>query len=161
MKKSTAPLPPDRTPVVMTEMVLPSHTNALGNIFGGTVMAWIDVAGAIAAKRYSRNNVVTVSVDYLHFIVPIKIGYTVIINAEVSYAGKTSMEVEISVYAENSVTGDVRPATKAYFTYVALDEFNRPTPVTPFTADTPAEKKKLKEAIKRREQRLAFRATLK
>ncbi len=141
-------------------MVLPSHTNALGNIFGGTVMAWIDIAGAIATKRYSRSNVVTVSIDYLHFIVPIKIGYTVIIHARVSYVGHTSMEVEVSVDAENSATGEIRPATKAYLTYVAIDEHGRPKKVPPIVAETPAEKKKLKEAEKRRAQRLEFRNSL-
>src|SRR5271156_5930299 len=86
-------------PVVMTELVLPSHTNALGTIFGGVVMGWIDIAGAIAAQRYARSPVVTVSIDHLHFIVPIRIGYTVKVQARVTYAGKTSMEVEVLVDA--------------------------------------------------------------
>lgn len=147
---------PDRTPVTMTELVLPSHTNALGTIFGGVVMAWIDIAGAISARRYARSNVVTVSIDYLHFIVPIKIGYTVLIHSQVTYAGKTSMEVECLVEAENSITGEVRRATKAFLTYVALDEFNRPKQVPRFEAKTPDEKKRLKEAEKRRAHRLEW-----
>lgn len=145
---------PDKTPVLMTELVLPGHTNALGTIFGGVVMGWIDIAGAIAARRYARANVVTVSIDYLHFIVPIKIGYTVLIRAEVTFAGKTSMEVQCIVDAENSITGEVRRATNAFLTYVALDEFNRPKKVPPFEVKTAEDKKKLKEALKRRELRL-------
>ena len=138
----------------MTEIVLPSHTNAHGTIFGGVVMGWIDVAGAIAASRYSRSAVVTVSIDYLHFIVPVKIGYTVLIHADVTYAGKTSMEVEVLVEAENSITGEVRKATTAFLTYVAVDEFGRPKKVPPFVARNNAEKKRFHEAEKRRALRL-------
>jgi len=145
-----------REPVIMTEIVLPSHTNALGTIFGGVVMGWIDIAGAIAAQRYARAPVVTVSIDYLHFIVPIKIGYTVQINAHVTYVGNTSMEVEVLVDAENSTTGDVRRATKAYLTYVAVDEFGRPKKVPPFVPGNAQEKKRYKEAEKRRAQRLTW-----
>lgn len=154
--KNSAPITPDRTPVLMTEIVLPSHTNALGTIFGGVVMGWIDIAGAIAAKRYSRSNVVTVSIDYLHFIVPIKIGFTVLIHAEVTFSGKTSMEAEVLVDAENSATGDIRRATTAFLTYVAVDEFGRPKPVAPYVARNAEEKKALKEAERRRDRRLEW-----
>lgn len=145
---------PSRTPVLMTEIVLPSHTNAHGTIFGGVVMGWIDVAGAIAAARYARAPVVTVSVDSMHFIVPVKIGYTVLIHADVTYAGKTSMEVEVRVEAENSITGEVREATHAFLTYVAVDEFGRPKRVPAYVARNDAEKKRLAEAEQRRAQRL-------
>ncbi len=155
MQKTTA-APSDRSPVIMTELVLPSHTNALGTIFGGVVMGWIDIAGAIAAQRYCRSPVVTVSIDYLHFIVPIKIGYTVRISAEVSYAGSTSMETEVIVDSENAITGDIRRATNAFLTYVSIDEFGRPKKVPPFTANTPSEKKALEAALERRERRLAW-----
>lgn len=148
-------------PVTMTELVLPSHTNALGTIFGGVVMAWIDVAGAIAAQRYARSPVVTVSIDYMHFIVPIKIGYTVQVHAVVTFAGTTSMEVEVVVEAENTVTGEVREATRAYLTYVSVDEFNRPKKVKPFVASTAEEKKRFKEAQKRRAERLKWIDALK
>lgn len=146
-----------RSPVLMTELVLPSHTNALGTIFGGVVMGWIDIAGAIAAQRYSRSPVVTVSIDYLHFIVPIKIGFTVQINANVTFAGNTSMEVEVLVDAENAITGEIRRATKAFLTYVAVDEFGRPKKVPPFVPRDEEEKKRFKEAEKRRALRLKWR----
>ncbi len=152
-KKSAAVLP-SRKKVIMTELVLPSHTNAHGTIFGGVVMSWIDVAGAIAATRFSRSPVVTVSVDSLHFIAPVKIGFTVILEAWVNYAGSTSMEVEVVVHAENSMTGDTRPTTHAFLTYVAIDEFNRPRKIPKFVPQTPEEKKRFREAEKRKKLRL-------
>jgi acyl-CoA hydrolase len=141
----------------MSEMVLPSHTNANGTIFGGVVMSWIDIAGAIACQRHAKSPVVTVSIDYLHFIVPIKIGFIVRINARVTYAGKTSMEAEVLVDAENTITGEIRPATKAYLTYVAIDEFGRPKNVPGLAITSPKEKKEFQEAQKRREQRLKWK----
>lgn len=136
--------------VLMTEIVLPSHTNAHGTIFGGVVMSWIDIAGAIAAGRHARSPVVTVSIDSLHFIVPIKIGFVVMIRANVTHVGKTSMEVEVVVDAENIVTADTRKTTHAFLTYVAVDEFGRPKKVpTPPSPKTPEEKKQREEAIRR------------
>lgn len=141
----------------MTELVLPSHTNAHGTIFGGVVMSWVDVAGAIAAQRYARAPVVTVSIDYLHFIVPIRIGYAVNIEARVNYAGRTSMEVEVEVFAENTFNGDVRPATRAFLTYVAVDEFGRPKPIPEFHPVSAEQRRRFREAQKRRELRLQWR----
>ena len=141
-------------PVIMTELVLPSHTNALGTIFGGVVMGWIDIAGAIASQRYARAPVVTVSIDHIHFINPIKTGFTVVVRAGVTYVGKTSMEVQVLVDAENTTTGSTRRATTAYLTYVAIDEFGRPKKVPPYIPQTPEEKKFFKDAEKRRERRL-------
>lgn len=142
------------TPVQMTELVLPSHANALGTIFGGVVMGWIDIAAAIAAQRYARTPVVTVSIDYLHFINPIKVGYTVKIQARISYVGKTSMEIEVDVESENSITGECKPATKAYLTFVAVDRNGVPTQVPPYTPKTPEEKTRQKQAETRRKERL-------
>lgn len=138
----------------MTEIVLPSHTNALGTIFGGVVMGWIDIAAAIAAQRYARSQVVTVSIDYLHFINPIKLGYTVQIKAQISYVGRTSMEVEVDVESENGITGECRPATKAYLTFVAVDSNGKPTRVAPYTPASAEEKARFKKAEARRKIRL-------
>jgi len=140
--------------VLMTEIVLPSHTNALGTIFGGVVMGWMDIAGAIASARYARSPVVTVSVDHLHFIVPIKIGYTVRIHARVSSVGKTSMEVECIAESENVITGEVQRATQAYLTFVSLDDKGRPKAVPPFTFTGPDAEAKSLAAQKRRKARL-------
>ncbi len=158
---SRALLHSDRSTVVMTELVLPSHTNALGTIFGGVVMGWIDIASAIASQRYCRTPVVTVSIDHLHFIAPIKIGYTVTIKARVTYAGTTSMETEVIVDAENAITGDVRRATNAYLTFVSIDEFGRPKKVPQFVATTPEEKEALAQAEMRRQRRLEWIKTQK
>ncbi|MBI1861614.1 MAG: acyl-CoA thioesterase [Deltaproteobacteria bacterium] len=140
---------------LMTEIVLPSHTNAHGTIFGGVVMSWIDIAGAIAAGRHSRSPVVTVSIDSLHFIVPIKTGFIVSVKANVTYVGKTSMEVEVVVEAENFVTGETRKATHAFLTYVAVDEFGRPKKCPGLPAlKTAEEKKRHAEAVERQKLRL-------
>lgn len=144
----------DLSPVIMTELVLPSHTNALGTIFGGVVVGWIDIAAAIAAQRYARSPVVTVSIDYLHFITPIKLGYTVKIRAHVSYVGRTSMEIEVDVEAENGITGECKPATKAYLTFVAVDKNGKPSPVPSFEPKTKEEKELRKQAELRRKARL-------
>src|SRR3954463_4192872 len=100
-KKPLAGKPPGDSAVIMTEMVLPSDTNALGTIFGGKVMSWIDIAAAIAAGRHARRVVVTASIDALHFVAPIKLGHVVHIRAMVNYAARTSMEIGVRVESEN------------------------------------------------------------
>src|SRR6478672_10617826 len=86
---------PSESSVTMTEIVLPSHTNALGTIFGGQIVSWVDIAGAIAAGRHARRTVVTASIDALHFVSPVKVGHVVHIRASVNFAGRTSMEVGV------------------------------------------------------------------
>ncbi len=154
--ENKTPAASDRSPVIMTELVLPSHTNALGTIFGGVVMGWVDIACAIAAQRYARAACVTVSIDYLHFKAPIRLGHTVHIRAEVTWAGRTSMEIEAVVEAENSTTGERHEATQAFLTFVALDENRKSKPVPPFEARTPEEKRKFSDAERRRALRLNF-----
>jgi acyl-CoA hydrolase len=92
--------------VVMTELVLPSHTNALGTIFGGVVMSWIDIAGAITAQRHCRKQVVTASIDDMAFVAAIKLGWFVHIRARVNYTARTSMEIGVRVDAEDPRTGE-------------------------------------------------------
>src|SRR6478609_12807 len=107
-KAQTSNLPaksPSESAVTMTELVLPGAANALGSIFGGQVMSWIDIAGAIAAGRHARKIVVTASIDALHFLAPIKVGHVVHIRAMVNYASRTSMEVGVHVDSENQITG--------------------------------------------------------
>ena len=142
----------------MTEIVLPSHTNALGTIFGGVVMGWIDIAAAIAAQRYARSPCVTVSIDSLHFIVPIKLGYTVSIQAQVTHVGNTSMEIEVNVVAENSITGESQPATRAFLTFVAVDRNGKSHSITPFIPHTQEEKKRFQQAEERKKVRLQLLA---
>lgn len=140
--------------VVMTELVLPSDTNALGTIFGGKVMSWIDIAAAIAAGRHARRVVVTASIDALHFIAPIKVGHYVHIRARVNFAGHTSMEVGVRVDSENPLTGEMTHTSTAYTTFVALDDHGRPAAVAPIAPETPDDKRRFEEAKKRRASRI-------
>ncbi len=161
---STKPLqgkPARDSAVTMTELVLPGHTNALGTIFGGQVMSWIDIAAAIAAGRHARKVVVTASIDALHFVAPIKVGHVVHIRAMVNYSSTTSMEVGVRVDSENPVTGEVHHTSKAYLTFVALNEHGRPTPVPPVLAETPDERRRFEQARLRRESRVKLAESLK
>lgn len=147
--------------VIMTEMVLPSDTNALGTIFGGKVMSWIDIAAAIAAGRHARRAVVTASIDALHFLAPVKLGHVVHIRAMVNFASRTSMEVGVRVDSENPLTGEMTHTATAYTTFVALDDHGRPTPVPPVLPQSADEKRRFEEAKKRRESRMLLAEELK
>lgn len=157
--KTSAPISGDARPVsrsktVMTEMVLPQHTNSLGGVFGGVIMSWIDICGAIAAQRHSGLRVVTASIDYLQFVQPVLSGWTVNLRASVNYVGKTSMEVGVRVDAENPMTGVTFHTASAYLTFVALDEKMRPIPVPPVEPQSEEELRRFAQAKKRREARL-------
>ncbi|MBU6375533.1 MAG: acyl-CoA thioesterase [Bdellovibrionales bacterium] len=145
----------------MTEIVLPGHANALGTIFGGQVMSWIDIAAAIAAGRHARKVVVTASIDALHFVAPIKVGHVVHIKAMVNFASRTSMEVGVRVDSENPVTGESHHTAKAYLTFVALDEHGKPTPVPKVLTESPEEKRRFEQARRRREARIQLAEELK
>lgn len=146
-----------RTHVEMTQVVLPQSTNALGNVFGGQVMAWIDICAAVASQRHCRAQVVTASIDAVHFIEPIKQGDVVVLRAQVNAVFHTSMECGVLVESENPLTGERRRAVKAYATFVALDEAGRPMQVPPLELETDEERRREAEAGRRREQRLALR----
>lgn len=152
---------PASSEVIMTELVLPSHTNTLGSVFGGTIMSWIDIAAAIAAQRHSRKVVVTASIDALHFMTPIKLGFIVKIHARVNYVGKTSMEVGVRVDAENPITGESRHAVTAYTTFVALDEHGKPTPAPALVIQSTEDKRRNSAAKKRRNSRVLLAQELK
>jgi acyl-CoA hydrolase len=151
------PRPVCESQVVMTELVLPSHTNSLGSIFGGQVMSWIDICGAIAAQRHSRRNCVTASVDALQFIAPVFKGWIVNLRASVNYAGKSSMEVGVRVDAENPTTGETFHTASAYLTFVALDENKKPALIPQVLAETPEQVRRQKAAAVRRQHRLELR----
>lgn len=141
----------------MTEMVMPQHTNALGSVFGGVIMSWIDICGAITAQRHARLPVVTASIDYLQFVQPVFIGWTVNLKASVNYVGKTSMEVGVRVDAENPRTGETFHTASAYLSFVALDSNKKPTSIAPLKVETSSEKRRYEDAKKRREARLKLR----
>lgn len=145
----------------MTEIVLPSDTNALGTIFGGKVMAWIDIAAAIAAGRHARKVVVTASIDALHFLAPVRIGHVLHIQATVNFASRTSMEVGVRVDSENPLTGERMHTATAYTTFVALDERGKPTPIPALIPESPEEKRRYEQAKKRRDSRIKLAEDLK
>jgi acyl-CoA hydrolase len=151
---------PSESAVIMTELVLPSHTNALGTIFGGQIMSWVDIAAAISAGKHSRRNVVTASLDALHFLAPVKLGHFVHIKATVNFASTTSMEIGVRVDSENPITGEITHCSTAYTTFVALGDHGRPTPVPQIVPETPSEKRRYEAAKQRRASRIALAEAL-
>lgn len=151
----SASKPVSASRVVMTQLVLPSDTNALDTIFGGVVMSWIDIAGAIAAQRHSNRDVVTASVDDLYFLAPVKRGWVVNLKASVNYVSKTSMEIGVRVEAENPKTGELFHTASAYATFVAIGSNGKPAPVPELTPETDEDRRRMEAAKVRRELRLA------
>jgi acyl-CoA hydrolase len=143
--------------VIMTQLVLPSHTNALDTVFGGTVMSWIDIAAAIAAQRHSNCDVVTASIDQLDFIAPIRRGWVVNLKASVNFTSRTSMEVGVKVEAENPKTSELFHTASAYLTFVALGSDGKSTAVPPLVLQSEIEKQRFEAGKKRRELRLQNR----
>jgi len=152
-QKKSLGKPVSASKVEMTELVLPGQTNTLGNIFGGRVMQLIDIAAGVAAMRHARKTVVTVFIDQLHFKNPIKMGQIIILNAQVEFVGKTSMEVGVDVRSENPLTGEKKIATTAHVTFVALDQNGKPSSVPQLVLETEKDKQRFKSAKERRENR--------
>lgn len=141
----------------MTELVLPQHSNVLGTAFGGTVLAWIDVAGAICAQRHSGFVSVTASIDQVKFLAPIKVGDVVVLTARMNAAFRTSVEVEVEVQVEDRKSQARRLAVDAFMTFVAVGEDGEPTPVPPLDSETADDERRAKQAGARRQRRLAER----
>ena len=137
----------------MTEMVLPNDANIHGNILGGKVLHLLDVAGAIAAFRHARLPVVTVSVDSVSFLHPIKVGQLVLLEAYVTRVFTTSMEVEVQVFSEDPLSGQRLQTSTAFVTYVALDQKGRPTQAPSLIPESDEEKQRYEAALRRRDQR--------
>jgi acyl-CoA hydrolase len=141
----------------MVQVVQPEDANPMGVAFGGKVVQWMDLAGGVAATRHARRPVVTASIDHLSFLAPIHVGDFVLIRAAVNYAGKTSMEVGVTIEVEDPLTGQRQRATRGYLTFVALDGRGQPTPVPAVVAETDKEKQRFDEARRRRELKLQWR----
>jgi uncharacterized protein (TIGR00369 family) len=154
-----APLPTPKTPqasrISIAQLMQPEHANIIGHVHGGWIMKLVDEAGALACMRHAQKRVVTVAVDSMVFHEPIKIGDLVILNAEVTYTGRTSMEAEVQVIAENPITGERTYTNTAYLVYVALDNDGRPTPVPSLILETEEEKQRMELAKKRQAHRIA------
>jgi uncharacterized protein (TIGR00369 family) len=140
--------------ISIAQLMYPEHANNLGNVHGGWIMKLVDEAGALACMRHAQRRVVTVAIDSMVFRQPIRIGDLIILNAEVTYAGRTSMEAEVQVQAENPVTGERIHTNTAYLVYVALDDDGDPVPVPPLKAETEEEKQKMEQANERQQRRL-------
>ena len=138
----------------MTELVLPQHTNAVGSTFGGTIVSWVDIAAATSAMRHARMPVVTASIDALHFLAPVRLGWVVSIKAVVNYSHKTSCEVGVKVVAENPITDEKFHTATAYLTMVALDSNGKPAPMPQIEPETEDEKRRYEAAKERRQNRL-------
>lgn len=139
---------------IMTQLVMPNDTNPLGNLMGGNLMKWMDVAGGICAARHSSAHVVTASVDHISFSKPIHLGDTVTIKAMVTRAFTTSVEVFIEVFASDIKGENWRKANHAYFLFVALDDDMKPMKVPPVMALTTEEQNRYEAAMRRRDLRL-------
>jgi uncharacterized protein (TIGR00369 family) len=140
--------------VTLSQLMHLEHANLLGNVHGGWVMKLADEAGALACMRHAQKKVVTVAIDSMTFRQPIKLGDLVTLSAEVTYTGRTSMEVTVEVHAENPVTGEQTHTNTAYLVYVALDDEGRPSSVPPLQAETEEDKQKMEQAKQRQERRL-------
>ena len=140
--------------ITLSQLMHPEHANLLGNVHGGWIMKLVDEAGALACMRHAQRKVVTVAIDSMTFRQPIRIGDLIILNAEVSYVGRTSLEAEVHVSAENPVTGERTYTNTAYLVYVALDDEGRPTSVPALHAETEEEKQRMGKARERQERRL-------
>ena len=136
-----------------SEIIFPADTNALGNLFGGRLMQWIDLVGAVAAVRHSRAIVVTASIDHSDFVAPAHVGDLLILKASVNRAFRTSMEVGVRAMVEDALGQTLRHVSTAYVTYVAVDREGHPIPVPCVIAETEHQKRRFADAGRRREMR--------
>lgn len=157
-------MPPAKRPsesfTELVQVVLPNDANPLGFILGGSVMHLIDIAGAIACHRHTRTLLVTAAVDGLQFLHPIKVGDLIILRATVTAAFHTSLEVEVEVFSEEILTGNKQLTSRAYLTFVAIDQGGGRLPVPPLLLETEEERTKAREAEQRRAARLEARKVL-
>ena len=144
----------------MVQVVLPNDANPLGFILGGTVMHLIDIAGAIACHRHTRSLLVTAAVDGLQFLHSIKVGDLIILKSCVTAAWATSLEVEVEVFSEETLTGVRRMTSRAYLTFVAIDRDGSRLPIPGLVLETEDEKRRAAEAELRRAERLKARRAL-
>ena len=143
--------------IQIAQLMEPEHANSQGNVHGGWIMKLVDEAAALAAMRHAGHRAVTVAIDRMVFRQPIFIGNLVILEAMVTYAGHTSMEIEVCVTAENPITGVRVDTNTAYLVYVAIDDAGKPVQVPGLVAETPEEQTRLDAARQRHQQRLAQR----
>lgn len=152
---------PQDTFVVMSELILPNDTNTLGNLMGGKLMHWMDIAAAIAAQKHCNCPVVTASVDNISFSNPIKLGNVLTIEAKLTRSFNTSMEVFLRVWGEDLTAQYRYLSNEAYLTFVALDPNGKPRKVPELIPETEEEKKMYDGALRRRQVRLVLGGKMK
>jgi acyl-CoA hydrolase len=138
-----------------SQVVLPNDSNPLGYILGGTVMHMIDITGAIACHRHTNSLALTAGVDSLDFLHPIKVGDIIILKSRVTCTFRTSLEVEVEVFSEGITSGERRLTSRAYLTFVSLDEQGRPKNVPPLLVESAEDEERCRQAHARRAERLA------
>ena len=155
----------DKTPkeskITMTEIVLPNDTNVFGNLMGGRLLYWMDIASALCATKHCNAPVVTASVDNISFEYPVKLGNAVHIHATMSRTFKSSMEVHLNVWGEDLLTQEKYKSNEAYYTFVALDKNRKPLAVNSLIPETEEEKKLFDGALRRRQLRLVLGGKMK
>ena len=157
MNGTLQPKPVSASRVSLAQLMQPEHANIQGNVHGGWIMKLVDEAGALACMRHAQRRVVTVAIDSMVFRNPIKIGDLVLLTAEVTYTGRTSMEVEVLVHTEDPISGQRLETNAAYLVYVALDDNDHPVAVPPLLAETDGEKHRLEDGRLRQARRLESR----
>lgn len=150
-----SPRPVAQSRATMTEYVLPTHANALGNVFGGQILAWMDLCAAICAQRHCGTICVTAGIDDLAFDQSIRVGQVARIDARISAAFSSSVELLVEVHGEDSASGRTWPCVSAFLTFVALGPNGRPCQVPPLLVETDEEKSLQTDAQERRATRLA------
>jgi acyl-CoA hydrolase len=148
-----APRPVRDSQSEMAEIVLPNDANPLAALLGGRLMHWIDLAGAMAAHRHSRNYVVTASVDHIDFLVPVRVGDLAILRSSVNRVFRSSMEVGVKVFVENYIADTAEHVASAYLTFVAIDGSGKHLKVAPVIPETPEQQRRYDDAGRRREIR--------
>jgi acyl-CoA hydrolase len=155
------PKHPSESLAILTDLVLPSETNPLNNLFGGELLARMDRAASIAARRHSRRIVVTASVNHVAFNRSIPLGSVVTIEAKVSRAFKSSMEIFIDVWTEDRESGNKTKANEAIYTFVAVDDTGRPVEIAPIIPETDLEKQRYEAALRRKQLSLLLAGKIK
>lgn len=152
---------PKESLTIQTQMVLPNDTNTLGNLFGGQLLQWMDIVSSIAAHRHSRRVVVTAAVNNVSFNMPINHASLVTLEAKVSRAFSSSMEVFIDVWVEDPVTGEKKKCNEAIYTFVAVDQNGSPLPVPELIPETEEEKQRFAGALRRKQLSLILAGKMK
>ena len=151
---------PSESELTTARLMMPTDANVLGNVFGGSIMKYMDEVAAIVAWRHAGKNVVTASIDRMNFFAPAYVGNLLVLKASVNYVGRTSMEIGVRIEAQDPSTGRGTHTGSCYLTYVALDAKGRPAPIPPLIVTTASERRRFREARARRRIREAEMAVL-